>query len=119
MNGYLDISTFNDEKEYRTCSNLMDKLRGYKPPNRIGGITLSQAEVDNSWDDSQVEFDDSPTRNPRRKKEEVFVDSILHSAKKYYKNYDKLVAREWVGRLSSLAIELMASCVDKQAVWDN
>ena len=35
LNGYLDSSTFNNEKEYRVCSNHMDKLRGYKPQNMI------------------------------------------------------------------------------------
>ena len=47
LNWYLDISTFDNEKEYIVCSNLLDMLKVYMSSNSIGGITLSQVEDDN------------------------------------------------------------------------
>lgn len=41
LNECLDISTFDNEKEYRVCSNFMDNLKNYMLSNSIGGTPLS------------------------------------------------------------------------------
>ena len=103
LNTYFELNDLNNEREYRVCSNLADKLKTFKSTN--SNATPSVIPPNNEERRSR--------KGPRLKHSEALLCEITSSKRKYYKAYDMLKSRERDRRQRTFAIELIASCVNK------
>ena len=96
LNTYFELNDLNNEREYRVCSNFADTLKPVVRPS----VVLHNEER-------------RSRKGPRLKHSEASLCKITSSKRKYYKAYDMLKYRERNRRQRTFAIELIASCVNK------
>ena len=96
LNIYFEVNDLNNEIGYRVCSNFADALKTVVRPSVVPHDEERRCR-----------------KVPRLKQSEALLSDISSSKLKYYKAYGMLKSRERDRRQRAFAIELIASCVNK------